>query len=120
VCDEHIADYHAGRLALVPGCSLEKSLEEVIKGTLNNIREEARLTAAPMISAFDAPVRSVGRISALTLLRKCVRGSSAAPFRRAFSLYGTVRYPPCSAAVVDAQCQLPQVGKCASSEYSDL
>ena len=55
-CDEQIDAYRTGRLQLQPGCDLDETLETVVTGELNNIRQEAGTLCSKLLSRLNPAV----------------------------------------------------------------
>ncbi|KFM26649.1 DNA-directed RNA polymerase III subunit rpc1 [Auxenochlorella protothecoides] len=55
-CDDFIAAYGRGKLALQPGCNAEESLEASVTGVLNNIREQAAKVCMASLHPLNSPL----------------------------------------------------------------
>ena len=55
-CEEYISEYNKGSLALQPGCDLDASLENIVTGELNAIRERAAAACMAGLNRNNSPL----------------------------------------------------------------
>lgn len=57
-CDNHIDAYNSGKLTLQPGCNASQSLEAMVMGELNRIREDAgKVKITTLVLKTDCIIR---------------------------------------------------------------
>ena len=55
-CDAHIEEFRRGNLQLQAGCTMDETLEAVVTGELNNIRQEAGALCSKLLSRLNPAV----------------------------------------------------------------